>query len=147
MHGFSITVVQFDHEQVVWSPTGPVQATDSNVHQALQWVEGIQARGLTDILTPLSNAIHSLENHPVRRGILSHACFYKASVRYARGLIGWKYLVFVCCQVNMAGGMGIPLIFMLTDGAVKDEHEICQFVESNRRRYVGEYSVMHGFRN
>lgn len=26
-------IVQFDHEQVVWSPTGPVQATGQNVEQ------------------------------------------------------------------------------------------------------------------
>jgi hypothetical protein len=33
--------------------------------QALYWVETIQARGTTDIMTPLSNAVQSLENHPV----------------------------------------------------------------------------------
>ena len=114
-------IIQFDHEQTIWSPTGPVAATASNrcerylasgpclaflfgacVHsqQALQWIGGIQARGTTDILTPLKMALNTLENFPV----------------------------------NLAGGLGLPLIFLLTDGCVRDEREICQYVEAQRRR-------------
>jgi uncharacterized protein YegL len=93
-------IVQFDHEQIIWNPIGPVHATAANRHLALTWVEGIQARGLTDILTPLQGALTMLENHPV----------------------------------NAAGGMGLPLIFLLTDGCVRDEREICQYVQANRKR-------------
>jgi hypothetical protein len=41
----------------------------------------------------------------------------------------------LCSQVN--GGMGIPLVFLLTDGAVQDEREICQMVERTGKACVG----------
>ena len=47
--------------------------------------------------------------------------------------------------VNTAVGMCIPFVFLITDGAVRDEREICQYLAESRRRTrvmtlgIGEY--------
>ena len=92
-------IIQYDHEQVYWQQA-PVSADKAAKAQAQQWVGQIQARGLTDILTPLQSALQTLEGTPV----------------------------------NTSAGMSIPFIFLMTDGAVDNEREICHFLSSQQRR-------------
>jgi uncharacterized protein YegL len=109
--GDFFNIIQFDHEQVWWAPTGPVNATQDNKQQASMWIDSIQARGLTDIMTPLRESITALESMPV----------------------------------NTDAGMCLPFVFLLTDGAVRDEREICHYLAESRRRTrimtlgIGEY--------
>jgi len=55
------TIIAYDHEQITWSATLK-QATPENVASAQNWIAGsVVARGLTDILTPLQQAIQMLQ--------------------------------------------------------------------------------------
>ena len=98
--GDFFNIIQFDHEQITWAPTGSVNATAINKQQAGFWIDSIKARGLTDIMTPLQSSVVALESTPV----------------------------------NTAVGMCIPFVFLITDGAVRDEREICQYLAESRRR-------------
>jgi hypothetical protein len=66
----------------------------------MQWIQQIQARGMTDILTPLQAAITSLDSTPI----------------------------------NTAQGMAIPFVFLMTDGCVENEREICQYLQGANSR-------------
>lgn len=98
--GDFFNIVQFDHEQITWAPTGPQPASMQNKQSAQYWIDEIQARGTTDIMTPLQASIASLESMPV----------------------------------NTDAGMCLPFVFLLTDGAVSNEREICQYLQESRRR-------------
>lgn len=83
-----LSVIAFDHEQMYWTDV-LVPATPENILNCEYWVSNqVQARGLTDIMTPLQRAIQML--------------------RTARGL---------------------PTIFLITDGCVENEREICMYIE------------------
>ena len=109
--GDFFNIVQFDHEQIFWAPTGPQPASTENKQNAHFWIDEIRARGTTDIMTPLQASITALENMPV----------------------------------NTDAGMCLPFVFLLTDGAVSNEREICQYLQQSRRRTrvmtlgIGEY--------
>lgn len=97
LHGLTLltpgdyfTVVAFDHEQLWWSEH-IVQATAANIAACSGWIINVvQARGLTDILSPLQQAMNVLLRTPV----------------------------------------GLPFVFLMTDGAVDNERDICQYVIS-----------------
>lgn len=97
--GDFFNIVGFDHEQTPWKGA-PSIASMANKQQAHNWIDGIQARGTTDIMTPLQTSVTALENMPV----------------------------------NTDAGMCLPFVFLLTDGAVQNEREICQYLEQSRRR-------------
>eukprot|EP01052_Picozoa_sp_SAG31_P033085 SAG31_NODE_3695_length_3980_cov_6.104870_2_plen_425_part_00 len=94
-------IIQYDHEQEYWQ-NEPVPASSQNRSFAIDWVHSIRARGMTDIFTPLRNALELLENTPV----------------------------------NTSAGMNMPFIFLVTDGAVENEREICQCIGKNTRTRI-----------
>ena len=56
----SFTIIGFDHEQIAFSPNLQ-PATVEAVMAASNWVQNVcQARGLTDILTPLNTVSYPL---------------------------------------------------------------------------------------
>ncbi|CAD7696108.1 unnamed protein product [Ostreobium quekettii] len=58
------TIIAYDHEQITWSGTLK-EATQENVSSANHWISGnVVARGLTDIKTPLQQAIQMLQGSP-----------------------------------------------------------------------------------
>eukprot|EP00824_Muranothrix_gubernata_P023846 TRINITY_DN6653_c0_g1_i2.p1 TRINITY_DN6653_c0_g1~~TRINITY_DN6653_c0_g1_i2.p1 ORF type:complete len:733 (+),score=117.11 TRINITY_DN6653_c0_g1_i2:2-2200(+) len=83
------TIIAFDNSFVYYKPDLE-RATQENIEAAKQWVRTIHAGGLTDIMTPLSDAIQKLET-----------------------------------------ALGVPYVFLITDGAVRDERLICQWVKEH----------------
>ncbi|GBG76153.1 hypothetical protein CBR_g21902 [Chara braunii] len=84
------SVIAFDHEQMAFSPALE-SAHPAKVQMAKDWIDSTcQARGGTDILAPLRQAIAMLDS-----------------------AVG-----------------GVPYVFLITDGAVSDEREICKEMHS-----------------
>ena len=91
------TVIAFSEHQYYYSQT-LVPASEENQAAAIEWVNNIQAAGLTDILTPLKSAVNILEqshNHPQTKDT-------------------------------------VPFVFLITDGAVTNERDICAYTQGLR---------------
>eukprot|EP00160_Parvularia_atlantis_P015623 Unigene4553_Nuclearia_a/m.13904 Unigene4553_Nuclearia_a/g.13904 ORF Unigene4553_Nuclearia_a/g.13904 Unigene4553_Nuclearia_a/m.13904 type:complete len:658 (+) Unigene4553_Nuclearia_a:34-2007(+) len=89
------TVICFSEHQYYFAQE-LVQATEEQRVAAVQWVQQIQAGGLTDILTPLRAAVNIITQPP--------------AVPDERVLV--------------------PFVFLITDGAVDNEQDICLFVRN-----------------
>jgi len=92
-----------------------VSPTPQNVALVLQWVNAVEARGLTDILTPYQQATNML--------------LYAAPPgpgTYNPGAV-------VPDQANL------PVIFLITDGAVRNEHDICTYAQQQADEWTKEY--------
>lgn len=85
-------ICAFDNLQVFFDMDGLVESTPAAKDKALQWImTHCQARGTTDIMTPLNRSLEIFKNNE-RPG-------------------------------------SVPMVFVITDGAVEDEREICNFVK------------------
>lgn len=87
---------------------------------ACQWVQGIEARGLTDILSPYQVATNILlDNEAGGQG-------------HDRGGKPWAVAPTPVTS-------NIPVIFLITDGAVRNEHEICQFSQQQQEESLKKH--------
>jgi len=77
-----------------------LRATDVNVAKAKDWVQRLESGGLTDILSPMQQATFALHSHKQNA----------PSEKMDQGRIS--------------------MIFVITDGAVKNERHICEFANS-----------------
>lgn len=85
-------ICAFDNLQIFFDQEGLTNATNEAKDAALRWVNvNCQARGTTDIMTPLARALELFSAQP--------------------------------------NPGAVPMVFVITDGAVEDEREICTFVE------------------
>jgi len=98
--GDSFAVVAFDHDQIWWpeyegtwiqAEKHLVQASPENIRACSDWINRLQARGTTDIMTPLQMALRALR--------------------------------------NSAGS--VPFAFVITDGCVENERDICASITSS----------------
>lgn len=88
------TIIAFSENQYFFSKT-LVPATEENTSAAISWTQALQAAGLTDIKTPLQNALDLLDS--------------SESVPEAK--------------------LTVPSVFLITDGAVENEKDICTAVK------------------
>ena len=85
-------ICAFDNLQIFFDQEGLTNATNEAKDAALRWINtNCQARGTTDIMTPLARALELFSAQPNPKAV--------------------------------------PMVFVITDGAVADEREICTFVE------------------
>ena len=89
------------------SPPHLMNSDSNSIQHACQWVNSIEARGLTDILSPYKVATDMLLN---------------ADQQQKSGAKSWA----VSPNTTTSN---IPVIFLITDGAVKNEHEICTYAK------------------
>ena len=92
---------------------------------ATQWVQQIEARGTTDILTP----------YQVATNMLLHADLPQEQA----GGKPWA----VCPASPTAN---IPVIFLITDGAVRNEHEICQYSQDQQKEWLKKHPLKKAIR-
>jgi hypothetical protein len=87
-------VCAFDNLQVYFADDGLVDASGDSRDSAVRWANHhCQARGTTDIMTPLARSLE----------------IFKKNARPG----------------------SVPFVFVITDGAVADEREICRFVKQS----------------
>ncbi|EFJ49032.1 hypothetical protein VOLCADRAFT_104477 [Volvox carteri f. nagariensis] len=119
------TVVAFDHEQLWFTPGGQLlPGTAQNVAACESWIHSsISARGLTDIRGPLQTAM----------GVLTAAAGAAAGGQYPQQQQGGEQ------HQQGAAAVGtprpLPFIFLVTDGCVTDEKDICRYVEQHLATY------------
>jgi hypothetical protein len=90
-------ICAFDNLQIFFDAEGLCQATNEARDAALRWINvNCQARGTTDIMTPLARSLELFQKQP--------------------------------------NPGSVPMVFVITDGAVEDEREICTFVEKRFKR-------------
>eukprot|EP00004_Rigifila_ramosa_P003261 TRINITY_DN1346_c0_g1_i1.p1 TRINITY_DN1346_c0_g1~~TRINITY_DN1346_c0_g1_i1.p1 ORF type:complete len:703 (+),score=166.52 TRINITY_DN1346_c0_g1_i1:252-2111(+) len=87
----TFNVVAFDDQQE-WLSQDLIPADSATIERAKGWVNSIQARGLTDIITPLRTSLSMIGAQTSTR---------------------------------------VPFVFLITDGAVTNEREICEMVKSS----------------
>jgi hypothetical protein len=121
------TICAFDHE-MLWfqtdSANAPVlaRADQQTIAMACQWIQQVQARGLTDILKPYQIATNLL-SHPKTAQSLSPSQVngpYKVSPN----------------SYDTSLSFNLPIIFLVTDGAVANEQEICRYAQSQADSYA-----------
>jgi len=86
----------YPQDTMARTPPLCVDATPENIARAKQFVFEIQARGLTDILSPMTQAFWGL---------------------------------FGDAALDEDSSSRVKTVFLITDGAVQDEREICQFAD------------------
>ena len=105
------------------APPSLVHPNPQNVSMACQWVQMVEARGTTDILTPYQVASSMLLN---------------ADGPQQLGGNGKAWAVSPSLPTS-----NIPVIFLITDGAVYNEHDICQYAQQQALEWQKTHTEHH----
>jgi len=87
-------------QQMQKHPNALLRASPGNIEKAVHWVKRLHAGGLTDILSPMEQAVYALHSH-------------KQVEEIQKGISTSR----------------ISMMFVITDGAVENERDICRFAQ------------------
>jgi len=153
---FDNMTIWFDGRSIGHADAVLVPASSENIARAKQWCGNVRAAATTDILTPYAFATNLLKSMSMQRqagggGFGTPA--YQPQQQYQQqqhdqhhgnkhahappaGFVGADSTIPVAHAVPVAGSSGgsIPFIVLITDGAVDNEVQICQYAASQRSK-------------
>lgn len=152
------SVVAFD-DQMIWCSQGLLQASHHNIEGAKQWVRHIDSNGGTDILQayqmahsmlaqgpgphgddsiPLSGVVHGQGGHGPHGAHGGHAPppGFASAMEDKYRVAGPDYSPLPRQGAgHVEGGKVLPIIILVTDGAVSNEKDICAFAHQQAAQH------------